>query len=255
MIQRLTELYNQGGMREVKRGIRDYILVNSSIPFHALITTKKIQVPGVTSRIHIKRNTDILRTKAHAEDDILADYRERIAEDTNPVVWDIGANIGVYSLIAAEKEATVCAFEPGEKARNELFSNLQLNSLYENVQILEYALSDYTGTARLSKEDRSGTRSLGEQGDKIVVDRGDKINCDTPDILKIDVEGHELKVLDGMQETLPSINTVYIEVHENHGIKKLDVYRRMWDSGFELTDEWNPRDGTPHMRFDREGGS
>lgn len=250
--KRIKQLYEKDGVSEIIRGIRDYILVNTTIPIHVLVKTKRIQVEKVRSHINIHTNHHILRTKAHGEHEILADYRRTVAEKRNPVIWDIGANIGVYTAVAAEWGGNVYAFEPGDKARKELLDNLQLNSLNDNARVLGYALSNKTGTSRLSREKRSGTRTVGEKGNKIQIRTGDSLDEPLPEIVKIDVEGHELDVLDGMEGVLSQVDTLYIEVHENHGIKKIDVYRRLWESGLKLEEEWNVREGTPHMKFERK---
>lgn len=65
---------------------------------------------------------------------------------------DVGANVGVYTLLAASlvgPTGTVHAFEPRPKALGYLYENISLNKL-RNVQVYELALSDRAGEAHLA---------------------------------------------------------------------------------------------------------
>jgi len=62
------------------------------------------------------------------------------------VLWDVGANVGIYTLYAAQREVTVCAFEPLAANYYVLNRNIQLNGL--SGRICAYCLA-FSGEARL----------------------------------------------------------------------------------------------------------
>lgn len=177
---------------------------------------------SATTPTLVKRN----RQRFQSESEEIRDFLDSIDEDE--VVYDIGANTGLYSLFAATKchRGTVIAFEPYPPNAEVLHRDRDRNEM-NNIQILEYALSDSEGEIDFSqpKEDDIGFGSSSidamRSGDVITVPtttgdtlvRDDKIP--TPNVIKIDVEGAEPLVIDGMEETLaaPSCRTIYCEVH------------------------------------------
>lgn len=246
--QRLKDLYREGGIKEVYRGIRDYLLLDLKIPLDLFYQTKSLSVAGETILIDIDSPESMWRTGGFGEMPVLEDFTERV--DANTVVWDIGANIGVYSLLAGEKGALSYAFEPGYSAVSQLHTNIEINDSRKYVRPVPIGLSDMRGVYHLSAESKSGSRSLGKgYGDLVPVFRGDEIDITLPEVIKIDVEGHEKHVLDGLDGILNYPETVYVELHE--GTKKIDLYRRLWSHGFDHSKEWNGREGETHIRFDR----
>jgi len=130
------------------------------------------------------------------------------------VVFDIGANIGIYTVALAQKtgfKGKVIAFEPEEKSHQRLAENVQLNGL-TNVMLIKKALGDTNGKSQLYLGDTTGNFSLVkpyEQTDHVQtidVVRGDDFiiqnNLPTPAVVKIDVEGFEYSVLQGLKHAL-----------------------------------------------------
>lgn len=129
---------------------------------------------------------------------------------------DAGANEGIYSVFAAERlgGAAVWAFDPSQRELFRLARNLDLNNL--KVRVFPVALSNQTGTAEMTVGGygHEGLNTLGrldhevEAGAKelIQVTRLDDVVKENPlprlDFIKIDVEGAELKLLQGATETL-----------------------------------------------------
>ena len=71
--------------------------------------------------------------------------------DKGSVLWDIGANIGLYSLYAAKvRNCNVVAFEPSVFCLEFLARNIWLNDLHEQITIVPNALSDTTQTNLLT---------------------------------------------------------------------------------------------------------
>ena len=69
-------------------------------------------------------------------------------------MWDIGANIGIYSILAAKWGAFVTAFEPHPLIFCRLLENIQLNSVSNNIEALPIAIDSATvrlGTPNMIK--------------------------------------------------------------------------------------------------------
>lgn len=122
-------------------------------------------------------------------------------------VLDVGANIGVHSRFLSPSVSCVHAFEPNP----EVLPLLEINTAdLNNLTIHAIALSDRAGSAALSSNRtwNKGTASLEEtgDGDTTEVQTATLDSWVTPemsvDIVKLDVEGHEISVLTGASETL-----------------------------------------------------
>ncbi len=144
------------------------------------------------------------------------------------VFYDIGANIGIFTLPAAYivgEEGRVVAFEAAPANFNRLLENLELNNL-TNVTTFGLGLSSENTTATLYRP----TNRLGEGGHSllntgvphggvstILLARLDDLvelwNLPTPDLVKIDVEGAEMDVLTGMSKLLddPALTHIVCE--------------------------------------------
>lgn len=136
---------------------------------------------------------------------------------TGGVVVDIGANIGWFSLVAAKhigKSGIVHAFEPRPETAKMLKRTIANNALENIINLSEFALSDASGLLDLvwSKgTDNPGGSFVAGKGTnlkefesaKIKACRFDDVLPDVaPDIIKIDVEGAEARVMKGMQNAL-----------------------------------------------------
>jgi FkbM family methyltransferase len=143
------------------------------------------------------------------------------------VFFDIGAQYGVYGLLIANALASkvrVVAFEPFPSEYALLAANIELNNA-SNVQAVNAALSDRDGPVAMSNFDdkgaccpRIGAPVAGSR--TIHAIRGDKListgNVPFPNVLKLDVEGHELAVLRGLSDALsdPRCHSLYCEIHD-----------------------------------------
>ena len=122
------------------------------------------------------------------------------------VVFDIGANVGFYTLLASVLvggSGRVYAFEPVQRNLRYLRRHISLNHL-NNVTVIDSAVSDVTGRARFSVSGSSAIGSLSEQGEievaTLALDDLDASEYERArSHLKIDVEGAELKVLRGAE--------------------------------------------------------
>ncbi len=140
---------------------------------------------------------------------------------TADVVWDVGANIGLYSRKLAEAvgpTGQVVAFEPTPSTIEVLREAV---AAYPQVTIVPVALADYSGVAHFSTSEHHQSNTLNTSAKasdciEVKVEPGDVYSADQcPDVIKIDVEGFELDVVRGMTRTLAQakLRSVFIEVH------------------------------------------
>lgn len=145
------------------------------------------------------------------------------------VFFDVGANIGSYTLVASEvPTASVFAFEPGSTAFLALKKNIELNNR-SNVKLLNFAVSDRESTLMLTSGQEISTNKVVNQpkiSNKIIhvksktLDQICKEYDVQPNIVKIDVEGHELKVLKGFHEFIKNTDVLLIEEGEDYKISQ-----------------------------------
>jgi len=124
------------------------------------------------------------------------------------VFYDIGANVGFYSLLAARKlgpRGRVYAFEPLPANLRLLHRHLDLNRT-ANVIVHASAIAEQSGTAQFVVDDSSAQGSLGEHGELSVdVTSIDALLADglpPPDVIKMDIEGAEVDALRGAGQCL-----------------------------------------------------
>jgi FkbM family methyltransferase len=182
------------------------------------------------------------------------DLARELCDGQPTTFFDIGANVGVMSLLAANSDldTRVWAFEPGADAAARFKRNIALNtSLGHRLTLREEAVTNTDGAVSFF-EDSAGCEMGGvlENGrDQQLARLTRSVRIDSfcretgiyPDVMKIDVEGAELLVLDGMQR-LPSIHwprAILVEVHGNihpDGTLKLSlqVQNRLTGNGYEL---------------------
>jgi FkbM family methyltransferase len=123
---------------------------------------------------------------------------------SDSVVYDVGGNIGYHTVAFASMAKEVHSFEPND--RNYLLLEKNTQSL-SNVKLYHFAVSDKAGQAFISDYD---TTQPGNYGECMMSETGqpcktvmiDDLDLPKPDVIKIDVEGHELKVFQGARKTI-----------------------------------------------------
>lgn len=137
------------------------------------------------------------------------------ATQPGDVVYDVGAWIGAYTLLAAARVGDggrVVAFEPDPEARAQLERNIALNG-FANVTILPYALAAQEGTLRLTgghSVARLDAHGEHEVQARVLADVIAEVGA-APDVMKVDIEGGEL---DLDVATLRAVRDLFVEVHE-----------------------------------------
>lgn len=163
----------------------------------------------------------------------LADFSAHV--DGRAIVWDVGANVGLYTLAAARRAAAVVAFEPAARNVAALRRHVSLNRL-ANVEIVAAAVSSREGTARLLAGDSPSEFRLADDGEPVpcVTLDGWRLACRAhpPTVIKIDVEGAEVDVLDGAADTIRAARPrIYLAVHEGQH-RQCEARLRAW--GYRL---------------------
>jgi FkbM family methyltransferase len=138
------------------------------------------------------------------------------------VVFDVGANVGWYTLLASAlvgNTGRVYAFEPLPENLMYLRHHLELNHI-ENVEVIAAAVADAPGTALFEPgETRSIGRIVAKGGFPVrVVSLDDLIaagQLPQPDCLKVDVEGAEGRVLEGAIGLLRHRPRLFLATHGN----------------------------------------
>ncbi len=171
-------------------------------------------------------------------------------------IFDIGANVGLYSLLAAieNPRATVHAFEPTPELVSALKSNLALNRIW-NVVVNEEAIGRTNGQAylqRCSGDDGSneGMNFIAATYDPVATispvevvaldDYCSQRQIDWVDLMKIDVEGGEYDALVGAENLLRrrAITCIVIEfmdwAAERAGHKVPEIRMLLVDHGYSL---------------------
>ena len=131
--------------------------------------------------------------------------------------FDIGANIGVYSLLMSENDSvTVHAFEPHPGTHATLQRMLEANGR-ENVHAWRLALSDSPGELRFTDGDCSPINHVSEDGAIRVACETGGAFCEreqvVPDVIKIDTEGFEIRVLQGFGDLLARTRYIFAEMN------------------------------------------
>ena len=150
------------------------------------------------------------------------------------VFFDLGANVGFYSLLAARKGCRVVAFEPLPSNLAFLRRHIVLNHL-TSVEVVEAAVCDRDGTAAFAIDGHPSQTRLADAGGIFVLNVAlDSLSLPPPDVLKIDIEGAEYDALCGGKETITkSFPVVFLATHGD------TVHRRCCDLlagwGYKLT--------------------
>lgn len=170
----------------------------------------------------VRRN----RRRLNSERKTIQNFVSEIKDDD--VVYDVGANTGLYSLFAAKKASNgkVVSFEPYLPNSRILKTDIEKNKI-NNIDVFEIALTNSVGTIKFDQPDHVdigyGSSSVNLNGNQnmseVPTNTGDNLvgnsEIPPPNVIKIDVEGSESLVIDGLKQVMssPDCRVVYCEVH------------------------------------------
>lgn len=179
--------------------------------------------------------------------------------------WDIGANIGVFSIYAGLRPGIeVCAFEPAAASYAALCRNIEANRLDDRVRAYCVAVGDRTelGSLYLSATNAGSVFNAFEStqdcfGNEItaVFRQGmlgfsidgfrQLFGVPAPNYLKIDVDSIEESILEGGQQTLrdPALRSILIELEASDTPRNVRLTRALEAAGFRFSLRSKPNQG------------
>jgi FkbM family methyltransferase len=173
------------------------------------------------------------------------------------VVWDIGANIGLYSMYAAKKRnCLVWSYEPSVFNLELLARNIFINGLQSQICIVPFALNEQMGSSsmKMTTTEWGGALStfgenLGWDGKKVqevfefktiglsMDDAKTLLNIPQPDYLKMDVDGLEHFILKGGKSVLDLVKGVLIEVNDDFHEQAAQCHQLLTHAGLILKEK------------------
>jgi FkbM family methyltransferase len=158
--------------------------------------------------------------------------------------YDVGANIGTYTILASGvAHATSVAFEPTPSTFEMLRSNITLNNIESNVSLFNMGVGSTSGVVSFvatSDSERNHVAAGSEKNTISVplttIDLEAK-KYGVPLFIKIDVEGYETNVIQGMEETLQDhhLKVLLVELNGSsvtYGLNENDIHAKILKAGF-----------------------
>lgn len=225
--------------------------------FQSLNSTGKLDFPHKEIIMDVKTVSQLSRLRSCKKEPSTVEWVLRDLQESD-VLFDIGANIGAYSLVAAAagvENLSIYSFEPSPFTFASLCKNVSLNKFGDKIYPLQMALGAKTELSRFflsSNIAGSAEHALGEPIDmygkrfipveiqtviSVTMDEAIKFfSIKTPTHIKIDVDGFELNVLQGATQVLASsrIRHLLVEVREDSE-ECLSILKLLNSFGFILT--------------------
>lgn len=234
-----------------------YYLLNKWYVLHRAVAD--LDWPGARIRIRVDSEEILhLRLRPVAKEPWTVQWIEQQLR-AGDVLYDIGANVGGYALIAGKhggSDVTVVAVEPGYASYAALCNNIVLNGLGASVLALPVVLGEATRLGSLSYRDLSAGAAMheldaagsGAYRQPVLVfaldDLVEQFELPAPTLVKLDVDGAESAVLAGARRTLvrPELRSLIVEVDNDQTEAVLGETER---AGFSLTRRIDERYGEP----------
>jgi FkbM family methyltransferase len=211
----------------------------------SLTPTRELDYSAHPIRLEISSPAIGRRLDSVAKEPFTVDWLETI--EPGDVFYDIGANVGPYSLIAAKAtggRAGVFAFEPSPASFAALARNVEINECSDCVTPLPLALWSKTGLVpvswrsgnagrarhRLDTETESAAMVVGIRLDDFV----EKLGGPVPTHAKVDVDGYEADVLLGAARTLarPEWRSIMVELDPKESPRNQEIRNLLAETGF-----------------------
>ena len=189
------------------------------------------------------------------------------------IFWDIGSNIGLYSIYNSIKnpDSISIAFEPSTSNLRILSRNISLNNLEKRIKIFTNPLTNRENKFLLMNEESftegGAMNTFGENFNfegKLFTSKmkyqilGTNINylvknniLEIPDYIKIDVDGIEHLILDGGDMYLkdPKIKTILIEINENFKDQHSSILKIMEEKNFKFYNKYKAYNADKNKKF------
>jgi FkbM family methyltransferase len=219
-----------GGLKAAANGLfrwylREFPLTDGKAYFFELLNNKlspdeRYVIIRIDNSFNMRLDlSDPVQRKMYFFGDYDERYEARLIRqvlEPGEVFWDIGANIGFFSLVAASvlnNTGRVAAFEPGELTFESLTKNIEIN-VFKNIDAFKLAVTDREGEATLySSRDRADGlaniyapkegQTQSQSCRTVFLDKfSPEMELKAPHFIKMDVEGAELAALQGAEEVI-----------------------------------------------------
>jgi len=208
---------------------------------------------GVTIKLAVPNEMNRFRAGSFAsKEPETLDWIDQLPEGCK--LWDIGANIGLYSIYAAKKKnCQVVAFEPSVFNLELLARNLFLNNLQNQVSIIPLALSEILSTSQFRMSTTEWGGALSSFGQKfgwdgksieenfsfttlgISLDQAvSLLRLNSPDFIKLDVDGIEHMILKSGSQVLSAVQGVLVEINDGFKAQAEESRRLLIKAGLTM---------------------
>jgi hypothetical protein len=224
------------------------ILLDSAMGKFVEITHEGLSLKIVIPNTLCEWRAKTFSTKEPETLDWIDSFEERA------VVWDIGANVGLYSMYAAKKRnCSVWSYEPSVFNLELLARNIFINGLHRQICILPFALSEHVGASamRMTTTEWGGAlstfgKNLGWDGKEVheifefktigfsMNDAKELLKIPQPDYIKMDVDGLEHFILKGGKSVLALVKGVLIEVNDDFNEQAEQCHKFLTQAGLVL---------------------
>lgn len=210
-----------------------------------------VELAGFSVNMSTDTEVELQRVRTFSNESSLVDA---VMEELQPsdIFYDVGANIGMYTLFAAKIIDTgeIHSFEPHPENIKKLLKNMEREIDDIHCRVHEVALYNKDEVSRfdpVSREPAEGHGHVTPNGDlKIHCVRADQLDISPPNVVKIDVEGAEYRVLLGMLGILSECRAIFIETHPTR-------MRERYEDTISDIMQFAKRGGFKVKRIDRRG--
>ncbi len=252
-------------MAKLPRTVRKLLQGVGRVPSRILLKlhdwtslVRRLDYPRHPLYIRVSSPAEIGRTDAVHKEPWTVEWLESRLRPGD-VLFDIGANVGAYSLIAAKLsagQARVFAFEPGFPTFASLCWNIAYNGCQETVVPLQIGLHSGKGLTTFHYSSLAAGAALHTLGDQTAATVGTSVYqqpvltygldelCEDfgvpcPNLIKLDVDGTELEIVQGATRALanPGLRSVLIELSEDAAGSDREVIRRIEAAGLHLSSQ------------------
>ncbi|MDA9974622.1 FkbM family methyltransferase [Candidatus Pelagibacter sp.] len=256
LILLISKFFSLSGSRSISAYVRDNLDLNSYQKLKFDKHQLKFFIPSSISEWRVSTMFEKEPDTIEWINNFKKDYKNK---SKDIIFWDIGSNIGLFSLYAAKihKNCKVYSFEPSTSNLRILSRNIDINDLSERIKILTLplgnknnkflnfhethfqegaALNSYGVNFNYEGKKFSPKISYQIMGTTIDYLVENKI-VEKPDFIKIDVDGTEHMILEGAKNTLKEnrIKSILIEVNKKFQSQHLAILKTMKNNNFKIT--------------------
>jgi FkbM family methyltransferase len=176
------------------------------------------------------------------------ELKKIIINSKKPVILDVGANIGAFTILAVKLfgRARIFDFEPDKENFKILNKNIILNNFEDRVIISDLALDKESGekTFYIHKKEYAHSllpRDANDQAGSVKIKSTTieeifkKYNFDKIDLLKLDIEGLEYEIIYNLpQEYFSKIDNIVLEIHDREGFSCEELVKFLEKNGYNV---------------------